>query len=72
MFIILFSWKFYFEGQYQAMATNIWADKEPLEGNDCSVISGLKLKSNQCDSEEHFVCVGKDVHLFITKIMPKL
>ena len=51
------------------MTTNIWADKEPLEGNDCSVINGLKLESKQCDSDEHFICVGK--HL-ITKIMPIL
>ena len=37
----------------------IWADREPLEGKDCSVLSGSKLKSKLCESEEHFLCVGE-------------
>ena len=38
----------------------IWADREPLEGKDCSVLNGSKLKSKLCESEEHFLCVGEN------------
>ena len=41
------------------MTYNYWGDDEPIEGNDCSVLSGSLWKSKACDATEHFVCVGK-------------
>ena len=54
-----------------AMTANYWGDNEPLEGNDCVVLSGALWKSKSCNSKNHFVCIGKNdikYDLFIQKI----
>ena len=43
-----------------AMTANYWGDNEPLDGNDCVVLSGALWKSKSCNSKNLFVCVGKN------------
>ena len=46
------------KGQSRLISTWNWRETEEI-GGKCSVMTGSKLQSKQCESEQHFVCVGK-------------